>query len=312
MNNQVGATPRIAILLCTYQGQRFLQEQLDSFAAQSYPNWELWVSDDGSKDGTHDILERAKGQLGDRMSIHNGPQNGFCANFLSLACKADIQADYYAYSDQDDIWKTDKLQRAVAKLSAVPHGTPAVYCSRTRVVDANDKPICMSPLFEKTPSFANALMQNIGGGNTMVFNGAARKLLIKVGDKVNVATHDWWVYLLVSGCGGQVFYDPKPTVRYRQHGNNLVGMNSSWRGRLKRIRLLLQGRFRHWNDLNTSALEPVRDLLSPASHRTLDEFLAARKKSLIPRLVGLKRSGIYRQSWLSNLGLIVAAIFNKI
>ena len=60
MNNQAGATPWIAILLCTYQGQRFLQEQLDSFAAQSYPNWELWVSDDCSKDGTHDILERAK------------------------------------------------------------------------------------------------------------------------------------------------------------------------------------------------------------------------------------------------------------
>ncbi|MBP0132110.1 MAG: glycosyltransferase family 2 protein [Nitrosospira sp.] len=312
MNNQAGTTPRIAILLCTYQGQRFLQEQLDSFAAQSYPNWELWVSDDGSKDGTHDILERAKGRLGDRMSIHNGPQEGFCANFLSLACKADIQTDYYAYSDQDDIWQADKLQRAVAKLSAVPHGTSAVYCSRTLVVDANDKSICMSPLFAKTPSFANALMQNIGGGNTMVFNEAARKLLITAGDKVNVVTHDWWVYLLVSGCGGQVFYDATPTVRYRQHGNNLVGMNSSWRARLKRIHLLLQGRFRHWNDLNTSALEPVRDLLSLTSRRTLDEFLAARKKSLIPRLVGLKRSGVYRQSWLSNLGLIVAAIFNKI
>ena len=312
MHNQAGATPRIAILLCTYQGQRFLQEQLDSFAAQSYPNWELWVSDDGSTDGTHDILERAKGQLGDRISIHNGPQEGFCANFLSLACKADIQADYYAYSDQDDIWRADKLQRAVAKLSAVPHGTPAVYCSRTRVVDATDKPICRAPLFEKTPSFANALMQNIGGGNTMVFNEAARKLLITAGDKINVVTHDWWVYLLVSGCGGQVLYDVTPTVRYRQHDNNLVGMNSSWRGRLKRIRLLLQGRFRYWNDLNTSALEPVRDLISPASRRTLDEFLAARKKSLIPRLVGLKESGIYRQSWLSNLGLIVAAIFNKI
>ena len=146
----------------------------------------------------------------------------------------------------------------------------------------------------------------------MVFNEAARKLLITAGDKVNVVTHDWWVYLLVSGCGGQVFYDSKPTVRYRQHGNNLVGMNSSWRARLKRIRLLLQGRFRHWNDLNTSALEPVRDLLSPASRRTLDEFLAARKKSLIPRLVGLKRSGVHRQSWIGDLGLIVAAVFNKI
>lgn len=84
----------------------------------------------------------------------------------------------------NDIWETDKLQRAVARLSAVPHGTPAVYCSRTRVVDANDQPICMSPLFAKTPRFANALMQNIGGGNTMVFNEAVRQLLIKAGQSI--------------------------------------------------------------------------------------------------------------------------------
>ena len=271
------------------------------------------MSDDGSKDGTHAILNQALKAWGkDKISIHNGPKEGFCANFLSLTCKADIKADYYAYSDQDDIWKAEKLDRAVAALSTVPKGIPGLYCSRTRVVDADDKPICMSPLFEKTPSFANALMQSIGGGNTMVFNEAARQLLIEAGDKVKVVTHDWWAYLLVSGCGGQVFYDPKPTVRYRQHGSNLVGMNNSWPARLKRIVQLFQGRFREWNDLNVSALLRVRSKLTTDNQVIIDKFLAARQLPTIPRLKGLKKSGIYRQTIFGSLGLVVAAIFNKI
>ena len=306
-------SPKVAILLCTYQGQKYLHEQLNSFVAQTHKNWELWVSDDGSKDGTHAILAEAiKDWSPGKISVHNGPQEGFCANFLSLTCNACIKADFYAYSDQDDIWKSEKLERAVAALSTVPQGVPALYCSRTRVVDADDKHICLSPLFTKTPSFANALMQNIGGGNTMVFNEAARQLLIVAGEKVQVVTHDWWAYMLVSGCGGQVFYDSKPTVRYRQHGSNLVGMNSSWPARLKRVYQLFQGRFREWNDLNVSALLRVRSKLTTDNQVTLDQFIEARQLPTIPRLKGLKRSGIYRQTIFGSLGLVVAAIFNKI
>ena len=306
-------SPKVAILLCTYQGQQYLQAQLNSFVAQTHDNWVLWVSDDGSKDGTHAILaETVRDWKPGKIFVHNGPQEGFCANFLSLTCHVDIKADYYAYSDQDDIWKSEKLARAVACLSEVPKDTPALYCSRTRVVDADDKSICMSPLFEKTPSFANALMQNIGGGNTMVFNEAARQLLIEAGEKVRVVTHDWWAYLLVSGCGGQVFYDPKPTVRYRQHCSNLVGMNNSWPARFKRIQQLFQGRFREWNDLNVKALASVRDRLTPKNQQVLDQFMAARQASLLRRLLGLKASGVYRQTLFGKLGLIAAAVFNKI
>jgi glycosyltransferase involved in cell wall biosynthesis len=305
--------PKVAILLCTYQGQKHLEAQLDSFVAQTHTNWELWVSDDGSIDGTHAILDQAVKTWGrDKISIHNGPREGFCANFLSLTCNANIKADYYAYSDQDDIWQSEKLERALAMLDTVPQELPAMYCSRTLLVDAEDNLIGMSPLFSRNPGFKNALTQNICGGNTMVFNKAARQLLIDAGEKVQVVTHDWWAYLLVSGCGGRVFYDPKPTIRYRQHDSNLVGMNSSWPSRLKRIRQLFKGHFREWNDLNVSALLRMRSKLTIDNRATLDQFITSRQKPLIPRLKGLKKSGIYRQTIFGSLGLVVAAIFNKI
>lgn len=313
MAAQPVVTARVAILLCTYHGQHYLAEQLDSFAAQTHQNWEVWASDDGSEDDTHAILEdyQSRWDVG-RLSIHFGPAEGFAANFLSLTCNASIEADFYAYSDQDDVWEADKLTRALQWLESVPADVPALYCSRTRLVDAANNEIGVSPLFTKAPSFANALMQNIGGGNTMVFNNSARKLLREAGENKSVVTHDWWAYMVVTGCGGRVFYDSKPTLRYRQHGGNIVGTNANWAARLKRICMLFQGRLKHWNDCNISALLTLEHRLTPENRAILQRFADARGRSLIPRLIHLKRSGIYRQTLLGNIGLIAAAILGKI
>lgn len=257
------AQPKVAILLCTYHGQHYLADQLSSFAGQSHTNWEVWASDDGSEDDTHAILEAYQRQWPQgRLSMHFGPAEGFAANFLSLTCKADIHADYYAYSDQDDIWESNKLSRAVEWLKTIPESVPALYCSRTRLVDANNREIGLSPLFSKPPSFANALIQSLAGGNTMVFNNAARNLLREAGENVPVVTHDWWAYMVVTGCGGQVFYDAEPELRYRQHDGNLVGMNATWSARLKRIQMLWEGRFQRWNDCNIAALRTLSHRLT--------------------------------------------------
>lgn len=304
---------KVAVLLCTFQGERYLAEQLDSFAAQTYSNWEVWASDDGSEDKTRATLDTYKQEWPyGRLSVHCGPAKGFAANFMSLTCKNSIEADYYAYADQDDIWEADKLERAVCWLATIPPYIPALYCSRARLVDAQNNEIGLSPLFSKPPSFANALMQNIAGGNTMVFNNAARELLREAGENVPAVIHDWWVYLVVTGCGGQVFYDSRPSIRYRQHGDNLIGMNVSWGARFKRTRMYWQGRFRRWNDNNISALHTLRARLTPENQEILDRFARAREMTLIPRLIHLKRSGIYRQTVVGNLGLIAAAILKRI
>lgn len=303
----------VAILLCTFQGQRFLHEQLASFETQSLKAWTLLVSDDGSSDRTLDILKVHQKQWGSRkLRLLSGPLQGFAANFLSLTCQADIKANFYAYADQDDIWEADKLERAVSWLKTIPKDVPALYCSRTRLVDEENRTLGYSPLFKKPPSFANALMQNIGGGNTMVFNHAARKLLCLAGKDIEVVSHDWWAYILVTGCGGKVFYDAYPSVRYRQHENNLVGCNNSWRARFFRMRLLAQGRFRQWNSINIQALRRLESMMSTEHRQTLSLFAQAREHSLFLRLLTLKRSGVRRQSMAGHMSLFVAALFGKI
>lgn len=307
------SVPKVAVLMCTMQGQHFLAEQLNSIATQTHPRWAIWASDDGSDDHTHAILEYYQSHWGeDRISIHAGPAEGSTANFLSLTCRADIDADYFAYADQDDVWESDKLERAVNWLKTVPDGIPALYGSRTLLVDARNQHIGYSPLFDREPDFRNALVQSIAGGNTMVFNRAARDLLRQAGENVEAVTHDWWAYMLVTGCGGLVHYDPYPTVRYRQHDANQFGSNVDPVAQLRRARLLLQGRFRGWVDRNLQALQRVSHLMTPANQRVLNDFAQARQRGLLARMVGLRRVGIFRQTTLGNLGLTVAALINRL
>ena len=307
-------SPKVSILLCCYNGERFLSDQIQSFKDQTYKNLDLWVSDDGSHDQTLSTIKHSLSTWHDCIhTIRTGPSEGFAANFMSLIIHQEIDSDYYTYSDQDDIWGVDKLQRAVSILEKIPSSIPALYCSRTIVTDANNIQIGLSSKFTKRPCFQNALVQNIGGANTMMLNRAARDLIKDLSENINnVTSHDWWAYLVVSGCGGEVVYDTHPSVRYRQHGSNLVGANLSWSGRIRRIHMLWQGQFRDWNDIHIESLQKIRSRLSLENQKVLDQFAEARKQGLVSRLIGLKQSGIYRQTLLGNLGLIAAAIFKKI
>jgi len=304
--------PSVAVLLCTHQGSQFLAEQLDSIHSQKHSNLSIWASDDSSDNDTHQILEQYQSQWGqERLSIHSGPQEGFVANFFSLTCYSDIEADYFAYADQDDIWEPNKLSRAIAKLESVPDEIPALYCSRTQLIDESGEYIDLSPMFNKPPSFVNALTQNIASGNTMVMNKTAREILRLAGEK-NIVSHDWWAYIVISAVGGTVIYDTYPTVRYRQHDNNIVGLNSGWRARLLRLHLLFKDRFKHCTNKNIQALQDIKHLITPKNQITLDKFCMARNRWLIPRLLGMWKLGIYRQTLAGNLSLIAAIILKKI
>jgi glycosyltransferase involved in cell wall biosynthesis len=305
--------PRVAILLSTYNGALFLAEQLDSLIAQSHRNWVIYASDDGSSDATLDILRKYQEKVGtSKLVIVEGPRRGFSANFLSLIKKPEIEADFFAYCDQDDLWKADKLLRALQWCLTIAADTPSLYCTRTQQIDSFGTPIGMSPLFSAPPSFRNALVQSLAGGNTMVFNTATRRLLLKTNENDRIISHDWWTYLVVSGCNGAIHYDATPTIGYRQHGSNLIGSNTGMSERLTRLRKMMSGTFRDWNDANLCAIRAIHGDLSADSRLTLDLFIEARQSPLLKRLLLIHKAGVYRQTLLGNLGLTAAAILQRL
>lgn len=309
------AFPFVAILLGTYNGVRFLAEQLDSLEKQTHQNWMVIASDDGSTDATLEILQQyqSKWSAG-KLIIRNGPQKGFCQNFLSLACDSNIRADYYAFCDQDDVWLPGKLTVALENIiSNQKADVPYLYCGRTKYVNEKLKPCGMSPLFVFPPSFRNALVQSIAGGNTMAFNQAAKLLMEKV-DPVDVPSHDWWIYQLITGVGGDIFYDHNPQLLYRQHEFALVGGNNSFPAKIKRVQMLLQGRFQKWNTQNIKVLkqEKVNHLLLKSNQEIVIMFDALRGARMKDRFRLMQVCGLYRQTRRGTFSLYLAALIGKI
>ena len=306
--------PQVAILLALFNGARYLDDQLESLHRQTYPNWSLIVSDDGSTDsGVTKTIDFARRNRGRPIRIIEGPGDGFQANFLHLLGVAGPAVPFVAFSDQDDSWMPNKLDRAIHCLSELPDGQPGLFCSRTIYTDSALRPIGPSPLFKQAPSFGNALVQSIAGGNTMVLNRAAVSLLQKTIGRIGpVPSHDWWTYLMVTGAGGQVIYDPEPHVLYRQHTSNIVGSNQGSLARMRRVRGLLSGRLRTWSAQNISALHEVRHLLTDEARDQLDTFAMARHGPLYKRVHGFRSAGVYRQTKAGALGLWIAAILGKI
>ncbi|MEX5683707.1 glycosyltransferase family 2 protein [Pseudomonas silesiensis] len=303
---------KVAILLCTYNGAEFLGEQLQSFIRQTHKNWVIYASDDGSNDNTLDILKTLQKKVGkDRLFILNGPRQGFAKNFLSLIKNKSIKADYFAFSDQDDIWFEDKLERSIARLNFAAN-TPALYCSRTRLVSADKHILGFSPLFSAPPHFCNALVQSIAGANTMLINARARALLTHTPENAVIVAHDWLTYLLVTGCGGVVIYDPIPTLDYRQHSGNLIGANAGIRDQIIRISKMCSGRFSEWSNQNLLVLDSFKQKLAPDSRLTLDRFKTARQSPFFQRLRLMKKAGVYRQTARGNVSLFVATCLNSI
>jgi hypothetical protein len=147
----------------------------------------------------------------------------------------------------------------------------------------------------------------------MVFNEALRQLLRVTREAAEMsAMHDWWTYLIVAGVGGRVRYDAEPMVRYRQHGGNQVGANAGVLERAWNARDLLAGRLSRWNDQNERALRSVRHLLTPANAVVFDAFTAARHAPLVPRLLGLRRAGVYRQTRRGRIFMWTAAMLNRL
>lgn len=304
----------LSILLATFNGQDFLQAQLDSYAAQTGIDWRLIVSDDGSTDATCAIIDGFAEAHPGRVSRVSGPRRGFAANFRSLLQHIPDDSAYAAFSDQDDVWLPHKLSRALSRINAADPARPVLYCSRVSITTADLTPAGLSMDFRRPPGFGNALVQNIAAGNTIVLNRPAIELLRQADREApGTAFHDWWMYQVVSGAGGIVIFDQKPGLSYRQHGQNIISANSGMAARFSRLRMLWERRLAEWNRSNIAALSRSSHLFTAENRQTLLDFQSATQAAwAVPRLYYLWRSGAWRQSFASNLTLWIAAAINRL
>lgn len=303
----------ITIALASYQGAKFLQPQLDSFAAQTIPDWQLLVSDDGSSDQTLQIVaDFASSRPIGQVSLVTGPAKGSTNNFLHLIDQA--HPDHWlALSDQDDVWLVDKLERASRFLET--QSGPAVYAARTTICDQDMNPIAPAPAFVRPLTFRNALIQACLPGNTTVLNHQATAVLRQATGAARAAgivSHDWWIYQIMSGCGAAMMRDKAQVVLYRQHPENLMGRNDTTRARAARLNMLTDGTFAGWLRQNQAALMPVRALLTPESGQILQRFGAALDRSGPAALAAFLRMGLYRQTRSGTLAVMAAALAGRL
>lgn len=222
-----GKNHTVTVVLATYNGEKYLREQLDSLLAQKGVKVSILVRDDGSTDGTKNILDeyQNKGLLTWYTGEHLNVQKGY----LDLL-KHVKETDYYAFCDQDDVWDDDKLLIAVTELELLNQDKPAMYFCGQRLVDENLKLISTHKIATDRSDHTNFLMSNVAGC-TAVFN----KALV---DAVNSAEpefilmHDSWLFKVCLALGGSYCADSSAHINYRQHGNNVAGLNGGIKGKL--------------------------------------------------------------------------------
>jgi glycosyltransferase involved in cell wall biosynthesis len=271
---------KIVVLMSTWQGERFLEEQLRSILDQLPGSGQVLVRDDGSTDGSVARMNA----LGDpRVTVVRGNNLGFARSFLTLLDLAPEHADVVMLSDQDDVWLPGKIARAAAALAA--QDGPALYCSRLQLVSPDLRPLGLSPAWTRPPSFRNALAENIAVGCTCAVNRQGLLLARRHGDPDLIHFHDWWLYLTVSAFG-RVIYDPEPTILYRQHGSNSLGAGSGIRRYLVMLRYL---RKKNWVHSMFSQIRNFRAAhgahLPPEHQRILDAYFDAGAPLSIARLL---------------------------
>lgn len=297
--HQAPVSQRVAILLSTRNGERFLQEQLDSIVAQDHTNWVLYWRDDGSTDGTVALMRAFMAGAGagrciaPRLPGRIGATRGFIA--LLKAAMADCP-DAVAFADQDDIWLRGKLRLGLAALSRETGQDPALYCARQILVDADLGRLGLSCRLRRPPGFLAALTQNIATGCTVMLNRAAGDL-VRRSQPPPGTLHDWWSYLLVAGAGGRLIVDDSPVILYRQHPGNAVGAPHSMPRRA--VAAFRRGpcAFMSIMRQHVEALSDQSDLLSEEGRRQLRVVSSALAGGPLRRVAILPLPGFHRQTW---------------
>ena len=303
----------LVILMSTYNGERYLKEQLDSILNQQGVKIKLLIRDDGSTDRTLKILEDYKSCHQNIFEIINGENIGWKKSFMFLI---DYAADnyschsYFALSDQDDIWLPDKLITAVDAIKQ-SYPTPLMYCSNLYYYK-NNKIHGLVKDFKLMPSPKNCLVKNIAAGCTIVFNQELLKALAHKKARIEIA-HDYWIYMVANFCG-KVIIDKSAHILYRQHDNNQIGSKHGfkeiWARRLKTLRDIR----RTIRPREIAAKELLRiygSSIQPDSIKSIEK-VANYRNSFLRRLCIIFDNGYSMGKWSNNFWLKMHMVFGTL
>lgn len=219
-----------AILLAAKDGAKYIDALLRSLRDQSYKDFTVWLHDDGSADDTMSIYERYSSAEPERFKVLDGPpQHGARENFFYLM--RNIEADYYLFADDDDVWEPDKVEKELeaVKKTESQKGTDhpvAAFCDM-KVVDEDLKEIAPSFIdymgrSAQCTRYTQILIDNPAAGCSIAFNRALRDIAITCDDINDLEMHDAWVMMVAAVCGS-VIHVPRALVLYRQHADNELG-----------------------------------------------------------------------------------------
>ncbi len=215
---------KVDVLLATYNGEQYLQEQIESILNQTYTDFRLLISDDGSKDKTIDIVEEYAKKDGRIIIFKQNENMGVVKNFEFLMKQ--VQSKYFMFSDQDDIWKKDKIEKSVKKIE---EGFGLVY-SDLEVVDNNLEVMYKSywklkgfdRKIRKYNDFDSLYLNNYITGCTLISRKEYIDKVLPIPKSTSFILHDYWLPLIVSK-EAKLGYIDEPLIRYRQHKNNKIG-----------------------------------------------------------------------------------------
>lgn len=307
---------RVSIVMSTYNGEKFVGEQITSILASSYQDIDLYIHDDCSSDTTMDILKIYAEKYPEQIHVYQNDVNlGYTLNFLQGLCNT--TADYIMFCDQDDVWKPNKIADTLKRLQLMEaqlgKDKPIAVFTDAVVVDVQLQELRPSffkagKLDPKKTDLPHILMENKLIGCTVMINAALRKILKSRKLPNRARYHDWWIALIAAACG-KIGFLPEQTLLYRQHGSNVVGNRnflSYIKNRLTSPKRQKEAILALVNQAE-EFLNLYGDMLSEDSYRKLQRFAELKHMGYLKRRVILLKYGYLKTGIIRNIGLLFIA-----
>ena len=302
---------KVLVLLSSYNGEKYIKQQINSILSQKGDfSLDILVRDDGSSDATVSILKEINNTLEKKINIVLGDNIGCNASFFALLGYA-TGYDYYAFSDQDDIWLDDKIQSAINMLESDDLHCPKLYGSCSFVVDNNLNKTGITTKQVRDISFSNILIQNFLPGHSQVMNQALINIINEKEMNIdNVFYYDAWIST-VAAAFGKIYFDNTPHTLYRQHENNELGFGNGVLGwAIERYHRVAKGDATKTSKQIKEFLRLYEDQLNHQYVKWIKQFFNS-QKNILSRLRYVISCPLYRQSKIQTFLFKLLYLLNK-